>query len=228
MTKVIAIVSGGMDSTVLLHWLKKTMKQEVVALTIDYGQRHRKEILCAREQARAVSVPHEVIDASAVFRAIGGSCLTDSMIDVPHGHYTDESMKQTVVPNRNMILLSIAIGVAIKVKASSVAYGAHSGDHAIYPDCRPRFARAMAKAAKLADWHPVKLDRPFIHHSKGEIVEMGLELGVDFSKTWSCYEGEELACGKCGTCVERLEAFFDARADDPLQYRDRAFWQQKR
>lgn len=221
--KVIAIVSGGMDSSVLLASLLAD-GDNVRALTVDYGQRHRREIECASAQAAAQGAMHEVVDASSVFSAIGGSCLTVHGDSVPHGHYAEASMKQTVVPNRNMILLAIAIGVAVREKAGFVAYGAHAGDHAIYPDCRPEFADAMSCAARRCDFNPIELMRPFIMMTKADIVAEGFRRGVDFAKTWSCYEGGGIACGRCGTCVERLEAFDTAGRRDPLEYRDREYW----
>jgi 7-cyano-7-deazaguanine synthase len=148
-----------------------------------------------------------------------GSSQTDSSVEVPHGHYAEESMKQTVVPNRNMILLSVAIGHAIAHKCDAVAYAAHAGDHAIYPDCRREFVQAMQGAAQLCDWRRIDLLSPFVDFSKADIVEQGELLGVDFSKTYSCYEGNEIHCGKCGTCTERKEAFELNSIKDPTQYR---------
>jgi 7-cyano-7-deazaguanine synthase len=135
-------------------------------------------------------------------------------------------MKATVVPNRNMILLSIAIGAAIAKKLDYVAYAAHAGDHAIYPDCRPEFARDMGRVASKCDWRPIKLLRPFVKMSKAWIIGHGKELGVDYSKTWSCYEGGALHCGRCGTCVERILSFKEAKVDDPTTYQDPEFAKQ--
>ena len=127
-------------------------------------------------------------------------------------------MKSTVVPNRNMIMLSLAAARAIAVGADGVAYAAHSGDHAIYPDCRPEFADAVAAALRICHYTPIELERPFVDMTKADIVRLGAELGVDFSKTWSCYKGGEKHCGKCGTCVERREAFRLAGVPDPTEY----------
>jgi 7-cyano-7-deazaguanine synthase len=227
--KAIVILSGGMDSSVLLaHTIATNKGGEVVAVTVDYGQRHNREIVCSRHQALSHGVKHEVVDMSGLFRQLGASCLTDLKQCVPHGHYTEETMKQTVVPNRNMILLSVAIAFAVKHKAGFVAYGAHAGDHTIYPDCRPEFADKMSELAGIANWHRVELLRPFMTWTKSEIVKRGSCLGVQFGKTWSCYEGNEIACGKCGTCVERLEAFEQAGFFDPLPYQDREFWRTTR
>ncbi len=127
-------------------------------------------------------------------------------------------MKATVVPNRNMLLIATAAAWAMSLKATSVAYGAHGGDHAIYTDCRPAFADALDKAIRLADWHEVSLERPFVGMDKTAIVQRGVELGVPFALTWSCYVGGDKHCGKCGTCVERKEAFLRAGVQDPTPY----------
>jgi 7-cyano-7-deazaguanine synthase len=150
---------------------------------------------------------------------LGGSALTDPSISLPEGHYAEDSMKATVVPNRNMILLSLAAGHAISLQFDTVAYAAHAGDHTIYPDCRPEFATAMDEALKLCDWNTVSLYRPFVQLSKHDLVRKGNELGVPFEKTWSCYAGNDKHCGKCGTCVERKEAFELVGLLDPTEYK---------
>lgn len=127
-------------------------------------------------------------------------------------------MKLTVVPNRNMILLALAGAWAVSTKSEAIAYAAHAGDHAIYPDCRPEFAEAMQGALLLCDWHPVRIARPFLAMSKADLVKLGAELGVPFALTWSCYKGGDKHCGKCGTCVERREAFELAGVPDPTKY----------
>jgi 7-cyano-7-deazaguanine synthase len=147
------------------------------------------------------------------------SSLMRDGVPVPEGHYEDESMKSTVVPNRNMILLSIATAWSIASGLQGVAYAAHSGDHAIYPDCRPAFADAMNEAIRLCDYSSQELVRPFVSLTKADIVRVGASLGVPFEKTWSCYNGRKLHCGKCGTCVERIEAFELAGVPDPTEYK---------
>lgn len=215
--KSVAIFSGGLDSTVLLYELLHA-GDEVLALSIDYGQRHRIELDYARQTTSTLGIHWERADLSAVAPLLAGSSQTSSDVSVPRGHYAEETMKLTVVPNRNMIMLAVAGGWAISVKANRLAYGAHTGDHAIYPDCRPEFVAAMQKALALADWHHLELYCPFLRFDKAAIVARGAELGVDFAATYSCYEGGEVHCGACGTCFERREAFQQAGVPDPTEY----------
>ena len=215
--KSVLVHSGGMDSTVLLYQLLAEGDQ-VKALTIDYGQRHSKEIECARALCGELGVEHRVADLSGLVQLLSGSALTSSEVEVPEGHYAEESMKTTVVPNRNMILLSVSAGWAIASKYDRIAYAAHAGDHAIYPDCRPVFAEALDAAIGLADWHKAHLHRPFVDLTKADIAALGNQLGVPFEKTWSCYKGLDLHCGRCGTCVERREALHLAEIKDPTPY----------
>lgn len=216
--KSVVVLSGGMDSVTLLYWLR-AQRHEVRALSFDYGQRHRRELQFAERVCKTLEVPWALADLSAIRTLIAGtSSQMRDEVPVPEGHYADESMKQTIVPNRNMIMLSVAIGHAVAEGCEAVAYGAHAGDHAIYPDCREPFASAMAEAAQQCDWKPVELLRPFVHKTKAEIAKLGHELGVPFAETWSCYKGLEAHCGRCGTCVERREAFQLAGVPDPTIY----------
>lgn len=217
MNKTVLIYSGGLDSTVALYLLK-SQGYDVKALSVDYGQRHKKEIEFAKYHCRKLGIEHQVADLTGITHLLAGSSQTSPDVAVPDGHYAEESMKLTVVPNRNMIMLSVAIGWAVSQKAASVAYAAHAGDHAIYPDCRPEFAEAMNEAAQLADWHQVSLLRPFVQWSKADIAAEGQRLGVQFELTWSCYKGGLSHCGTCGTCVERREAFALAGITDPTLY----------
>ena len=221
MQKTVLIHSGGMDSTVLLYKLLDA-GHEVSALSVDYGQRHKKELECAASLCGELGVEHRIADLTALNPLLAGSSLTSPEIEVPEGHYAEDNMKATVVPNRNMILLSVATGWAISNGSESVSYAAHSGDHAIYPDCREEFAEGMNHVMGLADWHHVALNRPFVNLTKADIVKIGSELGVPFERTWSCYKGGELHCGRCGTCVERREAFYLAGIEDPTVYADTA------
>jgi 7-cyano-7-deazaguanine synthase len=214
--KVVVIYSGGMDSFTVLNRALHDGK-EVYALTFDYGQRHVKEIEYASTVCKSLDVNHKVIDISAINQLLAGSSLTDD-IDIPEGHYEAESMKSTVVPNRNMILLSLAVGYAVSVGASQVYYGAHSGDHAIYPDCRPEFVMKMNDVCKIANYESVEIFSPYLTVTKSDILTDGLKMGLKYDNTWTCYNGREQACGQCGACQERLEAFKDNNVTDPLNY----------
>ena len=215
--KSIIVYSGGMDSTVLLYRLAKD-GDELKALSINYGQRHSKEIEYAESICKNLGVEHRVANLESLSELLSGSALTSDDLEVPEGHYAEDNMKATVVPNRNMILLSVAAGWAISSEFDRVAYAAHSGDHAVYPDCRNEFADALDATIRLADWREVSLYRPFVDCAKADLVKLGAELGVPFEKTWSCYKGLDLHCGRCGTCIERREAFHLAGIHDPTYY----------
>lgn len=215
--QVVLIHSGGLDSTVLLHHLKAE-GHGLRTLSVHYGQRHARELDCAATIARRLGVEHQLADLRSMSPLFGDNSLTSTTRAVPAGHYAEAAMKATVVPNRNMLLLAIATSWALALKADAVAYAAHGGDHTIYPDCRPEFAEAMARAIGLADWHRVELIRPFVSWTKAAIVRRGSELQVPFADTWSCYVGGALHCGRCGTCIERREAFHLAGVVDPTAY----------
>ena len=215
--KALVLFSGGLDSTVLAAQLRAD-GIETRLLSIDYGQRHAKELDMAEKIAQALGLPHRILRLHDLGPLLGGSSLTDDQVELPEGHYAEESMKATVVPNRNMILLSLAGGHALSIGFNTIAYAAHAGDHTIYPDCRPEFADAMENALGLADWQNLNLHRPFVNFSKEELVRTGNELGAPLELTWSCYAGREKHCGKCGTCVERIEAFALAKIEDPTEY----------
>ena len=216
MQKSVVILSGGMDSTTLLYDVVDQGYQ-VEALSFNYNQKHKKELDCAKATCMDLQVPHEIIDLS-ILNDIAPSSLTRKEWDIPEGHYADENMKETVVPNRNMVMLSLATSYAISIGAEELFYGAHSGDHDIYPDCRKEFVEQLGKAISMCDWNKIELKAPYIDLDKGDIIIKGKELNVDYSKSWTCYKGKEKACGKCGSCVERLEAFEKADAIDPLEY----------
>lgn len=215
--KAVVLFSGGLDSTVLA---KKLVSDgaEVRLLSINYGQRHEKELEHAEKLAEIMTLPQKSMLFPDLGVLLGGNSLTDKSIQLPQGHYAEESMKSTVVPNRNMILLSLAGGHALSIDFDTVAYAAHAGDHTIYPDCRPEFANAMERALGLADWTKLSLHRPFVNLTKADLVEIGLQVKAPMEYTWSCYAGREKHCGKCGTCVERKEAFALAKATDPTEY----------
>ena len=214
--KVVVIYSGGMDSFTVLNRAIKDGK-EVFALSFDYGQRHVKELKYAAKVCKGLNVAHKVIDISAINQLLAGSSLTDD-IDIPEGHYEAENMKPTIVPNRNMILLSLAVGYAVSVEASQVYYGAHSGDHAIYPDCRPEFVSKMNDVCQIANYEAVEIFSPYLNVDKTAILTDGIAMSLDYSNTWTCYNGRKKACGKCGACQERLEAFANNNITDPVPY----------
>ena len=213
---MVVIYSGGMDSYTVLH---KAINDgyDVFPVTFDYGQRHVKEIEFASLVCDELRLDHKIVDISAINQLLQGSSLT-SDIGIPEGHYEDMSMKSTVVPNRNMILISLAVGYAVSIGADKVYYGAHSGDHAIYPDCRPEFVQKMNAVSQIANYEPVEIVSPYLDKNKNDILSNGLKMGLDYGKTWTCYNGREKACGKCGSCVERLEAFAHNQIKDPLSY----------
>jgi len=220
-TKVVVLVSGGMDSVTALYHADD--EYDVVgALSFDYGSKHNhREIPFAADHCARLGVPHRVIKLSFI-NELFASSLLQSGGAIPDGHYEELSMKQTVVPFRNGIMLSISGGYAESVDANGLVIAAHAGDHAIYPDCRETFMKAMGDAIRLGTYTEVQLLRPFIRLTKAHIAARGHELGVDFSKTWSCYKGRDIHCGTCGTCVERREAFKVAGLGDPTVYESTA------
>lgn len=222
--KTIVICSGGLDSVSLAH--RVAVLHDLHRLvSFDYGQRHRKELDFAAACAARLGVPHDIIDIRAVGGTLSGSALTDDL-DVPDGHYAEETMKVTVVPNRNAIMLAIAFCVAAAQKVDAVATAVHGGDHFIYPDCRPGFIDAFQTMQNhaLEGYADVRLYTPYLTGSKAAIVSDGARHGTPFAETWSCYKGGELHCGRCGTCVERREAFDLAGVTDPTVYADPDFW----
>lgn len=216
--KTVIIVSGGMDSITLLHEIYQTITKDIDVLSFDYGSKHnRKEIPCAKYHAEKLGLKHIVIPLTFM-NGLFKSSLLASGDDIPEGHYADENMKSTVVPFRNGIMLSIAVGYAESVGASLVYLGSHYGDHAIYPDCREKFTAAMSKAAKLGTYKKVGIISPYKNLMKWDIVKRGTKLGVEYARTWSCYKGLDKPCGRCGTCVERKEAFEKAGIADNIEY----------
>ena len=224
--RVVVITSGGLDSTVLCHYAD-TLYDELHLLSVDYGQRHKKELRYAVKTAERLNTHYDVVDLKGVTKLLQGSALTDD-VDVPQGHYSAESMRLTVVPNRNMIMLSVAIAHAVSQGAKAVLAGMHAGDHPIYPDCRPEFIKELNDAAVSGNlgfaYEGFNLLAPFVNSTKSDIVQLGADLDVPFAETWSCYEGGTVHCGRCGTCVERAEAFHLAGVTDPTKYEDPDFW----
>lgn len=215
--KVVVLLSGGMDSVTALYHAARE-HEAVAALSFHYGAKHNdRELPLARWHAGKLGVPHVVIPLPFIGELFASDLLQKGGA-IPDGHYEEETMKRTVVPFRNGILLSIAAGFAESRGAAGVVIAAHAGDHAIYPDCRESFMEAMAGAIRLGTYAGIVLLRPFIAMSKAGIAKCGGELGVDFSRTWSCYAGGDVHCGTCGTCVERREAFLLAGLPDPTRY----------
>jgi len=222
--KTLVICSGGMDSVTLAYHV--AAKETLAGLvSFDYGQRHKKEITFAALAAQQLGVPHHWLDITNIGNYLSGSALTDD-IAVPDGHYAEETMRITVVPNRNAIMLAIGFGLAAAQGADAVAAAVHGGDHFIYPDCRPGFIQAFAamQHQALDGFSNITLYTPFLQQTKADIAAEGARLGVDFTQTWSCYKGGERHCGRCGTCVERREAFHLAGVVDPTLYQDPDFW----
>ncbi len=224
--KTLVVCSGGLDSVTLAY---KVAHEHTLSglVSFDYGQRHKKELGFARLAAQNLGVPHTLIDISHIGAMLSGSALTDG-IDVPDGHYAEETMRITVVPNRNAIMLSIAYGVASAQKLDAVATAVHGGDHFIYPDCRPGFIHAFEDMQNkaLEGFSNIRLYTPFLDGDKADIAREGAKLGVPYENTWSCYKGGDIHCGRCGTCVERREAFDLAGVQDPTIYSDADFWKQ--
>lgn len=217
--KVVVLCSGGMDSITALYWARGE-HSVTAAVSFDYGAKHNsREIPFAAEHAARLGIRHQVIPLRFV-NELFSSTLLASGGEVPDGHYEDQMMRQTVVPFRNAIMLSIATGWAESIGAMGLVIAAHGGDHAIYPDCREDFMLAMEKAMTLGTYAGIRLIRPFIAMDKGAIASAGALLGVDYARTWSCYKGGPIHCGKCGTCVERREAFMRAGLPDPTAYAD--------
>ena len=218
--KTVAIVSGGMDSSVLIYDLL-SQGHELDLISFNYGQKHKIELTYAAKISQQLNLPHKIVDITNLTSLLSKSTLT-SDAPVPDGHYAEENMKLTVVPNRNSIMLNIAAAYAITNEASSIATAVHSGDHFIYPDCRPAFIDALEQLLRVANDGFLPDDfrglAPYVHISKDRICARGAELDVPWLDTWSCYKGGDIHCGSCGTCFERREAFTLAGIEDPTKY----------
>ena len=217
MSRTLVLLSGGMDSVTALYWARQ--QHEVVgAVSFDYGSKHNeKEIAFAAWHCAQMQVKHDTV-ALPFVNDLFASDLLKSGGDIPDGHYEEQSMRRTVVPFRNGIMLAIACGIAESREADALVIAAHSGDHAIYPDCREPFMHSMATAMREGTYARIELLRPFVDKDKTAIAQLGHDLGIDFAETWSCYKGGHIHCGTCGTCVERREAFLKAGLADPTAY----------
>jgi 7-cyano-7-deazaguanine synthase len=221
MSQVIVLFSGGLDSTTLVYHLRAE-GHVVRALSADYGQRHReREASAAQRITQNLGIEHRTVDLRSLVGFFSANSLTDPSISVPAGEYSPLTMAQTLVPNRNMILLSIALAWAASAGCDAVAFGAHGGVYTPYPDCQPAFATAMHNAAQACHAPKLSVLAPFIDWSKADIVRRAIELGVPLADTWSCYQGEAVHCGECGTCLDRQQAFAESQIPDPTIYQPR-------
>ena len=211
----VLILSGGMDSVTLLYDYQERI---ALAVSFDYGSKHNaRELPLARLHCQRLGIEHLMIPLSFMDEYFSSSLLKGGT-DIPEGHYADENMKSTVVPFRNGIMLSIAVGIAESNGLKYVMMANHGGDHTIYPDCTPAFVDAFNQAAQAGTYVKVGLRSPYTNITKADIARRGKGLGIDYSKTWSCYKGGDRHCGRCGTCVERREALAEAGIDDPTVY----------
>ena len=217
MKKVIVLLSGGMDSVTALYDAQKKFNL-IGAITFNYGSKHNKrEIPFAKLHCDRLGIRHEVVEMTFI-NDLFESALLKRGEAIPDGHYEEAIMKKTVVPFRNGIMLSIACGFAESIGADGIVIAAHSGDHAIYPDCRSNFIQAMSNAMRWGTYANIELIAPFVNIDKTEIARIGNKMGIDYSETWSCYKGKEWHCGTCGTCVERKEAMVLAGIKDKTRY----------
>ena len=214
----VIIVSGGMDSITMLYEYKDRIK---LAISFDYGSNHNaREIPFAKLHCDRLGIRHIVLSLDFM-RQYFKSSLLEGAESIPEGSYDEDNMKSTVVPFRNGIMLSIAIGIAESHHLKYVMMANHGGDHTIYPDCRPEFVHAMSDAAVAGTFVGVELWAPYTDLTKAEIAQHGKSLGVDYAETWSCYKGLEHHCGNCGTCLERKNALREAGIEDRTLYEDK-------
>lgn len=213
----VLILSGGMDSTTLLY---EQQQRIALAVSFDYGSNHNaREIPFAHLHCERLGIEHLVISLSFMAQYFESSLLKGADA-IPEGNYADSNMKSTVVPFRNGIMLSVAIGLAESRGLKHVMMANHGGDHTIYPDCRPEFVSAMSEAARTGTFPGITLICPYTNLTKDQIALRGHNMGIDYAETWSCYKGNELHCGKCGTCMERKEALQKAGIVDTTEYEE--------
>jgi 7-cyano-7-deazaguanine synthase len=221
MKKCLVVLSGGLDSTVALYHAVATYgKENVMAVTFNYNSKHNnEEFKRAKKSTKKLGVPHELIKIKEVAKFLKSNLLQGGEA-IPEGHYAESNMKKTVVPFRNGIMLAIAAGIAESNDCQVLMLGNHAGDHAIYPDCRADFVEAMSAAIRFGTYNSIEIESPFCEISKTDVVKAGKKLKVAFRNTYSCYNGGKVHCGRCSTCYERREAFFDAKVKDPTKYLD--------
>jgi len=227
--KALVLSSGGVDSTTCISLaVSEYGKENVISLSVTYGQKHSKEIQCAGAAAEYYGIEHILLDLSEMFKFSDCSLLSHSENEIPHESYdeqiqkTDGSPVSTYVPFRNGLFISSAAAIAISKKCDVIYYGAHSDDNAgsAYPDCSPEFNKAMGEAVYIGSGKQLKIIAPFVNLTKRDVVKKGLELNTPYHLTWSCYEGGEKQCGKCGTCIDRKKAFEDNGVKDPVEYQE--------
>lgn len=215
----VVIVSGGMDSVTLLHYLVKELKLKPAVISYLYGQKHSKELEYAKTQAIELGCEHLVIDMKHISPLLEASALISGSREIPNiEEVLDDPQPATYVPNRNMIFLSLAVAFAESIGVNNVYYGAQARDLYGYWDCTEDFLERLNNVYALNRKNVIKVNAPFVHYTKSELLGIGLDLGVDYSKTWTCYRGQEIACGECPTCAERLQAFADYGHIDPIPY----------
>lgn len=211
----VMVLSGGMDSVSMLHEYARFI---ALAVSFDYGANHgSRELACAAENCRRLGIPHIIIPLTFIAQYFDSALLSGADA-IPEEGYAESNMRSTVVPFRNGIMLAVAAGIAESRGLSHVMIANHSGDHAIYPDCRPEFIRAMSSATQAGTYPGIDIVAPYTNLSKSDIARRGATSGVDFSLTYSCYKGGEHHCGRCATCIERRQALADAGIDDPTVY----------
>ena len=228
----VCVYSGGLDSaTMLADSVERYGADRILALSFCYGQRHKKELNYASNLCAEYGIDWKEIDITSINQLLPGSALTDD-VDVPEGHYAEDTMKSTVVPNRNAIMANIAIGAVVAYGAVVLRLGVHAGDHPVYPDCRPEFIAQLESLAKVANEGFIKntfyIDCPWLYVEKSDIAARAVDLGLEFDMTWSCYKGGEHHCGRCSTCVERLDAIDLAgyTSIDTTRYEDDQYWKE--
>lgn len=210
MANAILLYSGGMDSTTLLYDRIKRYHDQIVAVSFNYGSKHNaQELKAARYHTDALSIPHHIIDLTFI-KELFKSALLDPKKEIPHSHYTDESQRQTVVPFRNGIMISVAAGLAESLELDYIYIASHAGDHSVYADCRGEFNDLIRQAIWKGTYGKPTLMAPYEHLNKIGIARLGKQLSIDYSTTYSCYEGNEIPCGQCGACREVYEALIKA------------------
>ena len=211
------VLSGGLDSTTMLYEYKDNI---ALAVSFNYGSNHnQKEIAFAKWHCEQLNIPHLIVELPFIKQFFRSSLLAGPDA-IPEGNYNDRNMRSTVVPFRNGIMLAVAAGLAENNSLKNIMLANHAGDHSIYPDCRPKFVEAMDKAVQNGTYDGIRLLTPYTHLTKAQIAAKGNQMGIDYSKTWSCYKGGDIHCGKCGTCRERREALMLAGIEDKTEYEE--------